>query len=892
MGYKTTSASRTQAKSAVSSSVSVFNNPDGTGFGVSSTGLENKQIKQFSIVPGTSSQTGTSLSGGGTTISSLYITDSNYVNLDDTAVNTSGGYIKLIGENFQSGAKIYFNNTTISNTFVSSSQINAVVPSATVGNYPVYVFNTDGSGAIWAQGLTVSGFPSWTQSSYTSTSLTIDIQLLATGDSALTYTLQEGSSLPSGVSLSSSGALSGTVSDPDVYTFTVIATDSENQGTQQEITLTVSVGESNFKDTILLLSGNGTNNTNNNIFLDTGNNGFSITRNGNAAQGTFTPFSQTGWSNYFDGTDDYLQIADNAALRPGTGDFTVEFWINFSSLTGYQTPFTKGYASAGDLAIQTNTGTGTLLVYISGSVAITASSNSSVGVWDHYALVRSGTDLTLYKNGTSVGSTTNSTNLNSTAVVGIGGAASNATKYSVNGYISNFRYVVGAALYTSSFTPSTTPLTTTSQGASSSQVEILTCQSNRFVDNSTNAFTITPNGNARVLAYSPFAPLSAYSASTVGGSCYLDGNGDSLTIPASSNFAFGTGDFTIEFWAYFTSIDDFDTLYVHDGASGTVQLFFVSGKLRYNNYAVAAILDTTTTIPTNQWLHLAIVRSSGTAKWYLNGVQDGSVSDSTNWSSSSANLTIGRDPTYGRDISGYISSLRVVKGTAVYTTAFTPPTAPVTAITNTSLLLNFANAGIIDSTAKLVLETGGETKISTTQSKFGNSSIYFDGNNDYLSAPYSPLFSLGTGPFTIEGWVYFEVLSGNRMIFDTYTSAVLGGGYQLYWRGTGTSITFYGNGVVIAQSTYTSHVANTWYHIAVTRDTSNNLRIFVDGVQYANAAYSTALDISSTASVSVGIQKATLTNDLAGYVDDFRVTKGYARYTANFTPPALEFKVQ
>jgi hypothetical protein len=234
----------------------------------------------------------------------------------------------------------------------------------------------------------------------------------------------------------------------------------------------------------------------------------------------------------------------------------------------------------------------------------------------------------------------------------------------------------------------------------------------------------------------------------------------------------------------------------------------------------------------------------------------------------------------------------LLKGTALYTSNFIPPTAPLTNITNTSLLLNFTNAGITDATSRNVFETVGDAKISTVQSKWGGSSILFDGTGDALIAPYSPLFNLGTGQFTIEAWVNFSALSSNRLIFDTYTAASTGGGYQIYWRSTGTSITFYGNGVVIAQSTFTSHVTGTWYHIAVTRDSVNSLRIFVDGTQYANTTYSTALNIASTAKIGVGIQASTLTNDLSGYVDDLRVTLGQARYTSNFTAPTAAFKTR
>ena len=83
-----------------------------------------------------------------------------------------------------------------------------------------------------------------------------------------------------------------------------------------------------FEYTTLLLPGNGTNGAQNNTFLDGSTNNFTITRNGNTTQGTFSPFSQTGWGNYFDGTNDYLTTPSNTAFTLGTGDFTIECWFN------------------------------------------------------------------------------------------------------------------------------------------------------------------------------------------------------------------------------------------------------------------------------------------------------------------------------------------------------------------------------------------------------------------------------------------------------------------------------------------------------------------------------------------------------------------------------------
>ncbi len=85
-----------------------------------------------------------------------------------------------------------------------------------------------------------------------------------------------------------------------------------------------------FNRVTLLLPGNGTNGAQNNTFLDSSTNNFTITRNGNTTQGTFSPFSQTGWSNYFSGG--YFTVPASSAFS-FPGDFTVECWINAPSLS-------------------------------------------------------------------------------------------------------------------------------------------------------------------------------------------------------------------------------------------------------------------------------------------------------------------------------------------------------------------------------------------------------------------------------------------------------------------------------------------------------------------------------------------------------------------------------
>ncbi|NBQ98138.1 MAG: LamG domain-containing protein [Microbacteriaceae bacterium] len=242
-----------------------------------------------------------------------------------------------------------------------------------------------------------------------------------------------------------------------------------------------------FEYTTLLLPGNGTNGAQNNTFLDSSSNNFTITRNGNTTQGNFSPFSQTGWGNYFDGTGDYLSVADNAAFDLGTSDFTIEGWVYVTATSGsQQTLVSKGTGANNQASYHIALDGSTWKYYLSGngstwSIASGVSMGASAGLntWQHIALVRSGSTFTPYVNGVAGTTTTSSASIfDGNKVFSIG--ADDAAAQFVIGYISNTRVVKGTAVYTSNFTPPTAPLTAIS-GTS-----LLTCQSNRFVDNSTN----------------------------------------------------------------------------------------------------------------------------------------------------------------------------------------------------------------------------------------------------------------------------------------------------------------------------------------------------------------------------------------------------------------------
>lgn len=181
----------------------------------------------------------------------------------------------------------------------------------------------------------------------------------------------------------------------------------------------------------------------------------------------------------------------------------------------------------------------------------------------------------------------------------------------------------------------------------------------------------------------------------------------------------------------------------------------------------------------------------------------------------------------------------------------------------------------------------GDAQISTAQSKFGGASAAFDGTGDWLSLASSGLFSFGTGDFTIEAWIYGNNISVS--IIDTRSADVLGS----YIFGISSSkLDFLYSTASPYRLTSTNNVPSSqWSHVAVTRS-SGTLRLFIDGSQEASTTATGVIDANNTPAIGGGRSTGASTVNgyfFNGYIDDFRVTKGVARYTANFTPPQREF---
>lgn len=670
----------------------------------------------------------------------------------------------------------------------------------------------------------------------------------------------------------------------------------------------------------LLLSGDTatTNGAQNNTFLDSSTNNFTLSRNGNTTQGSFSPYG-SNWSGYFDGNGDYLSIPYNSAFNL-TGDFTVEFWMNPTNLpstTGtapqsYARIFSFGtYNAANSLGLEINSNDGgnlrRLVSWYNGTGSNLTNNNAiDVGTWYHVAVVRSGTTITCYLNGTSTGTITGASAAVNTSqsfyIASLQGFESD-TSACFAGYISNFRLVKGEAVYTTSFTPSTTPLTAIA-GTS-----LLTCQNNRFIDNSLNNFTVTNNGNGCITKFSPFN-LTYQTSFSYG--AYFDGNGDYLTLNSSAALGLGSSDFTLELWAYFdnaSAIND-QPFYTNITASGYLSNTFWFGKAAnssgkvaffvYNYSSSTYFIIEPTLPPANQWVHYALVRNGNTFTIYRNGTStvSSTFSGAVTGSTSPGIIARALDGAATDMFSGYMSNLRLVKGTAVYTSNFTPPTTQLTAITNTSLLVCQSSTFIDNSTNNFTITVYGNSK-PTTFSPFTNSytslpysaailggSGYFDGTGDYVNIASQTQLNLGTSNFTIELWFYDD---GSSLTCPTMLANGTGwtsGSFGLRYNGIGhaNKVGVYLNPSDPLISSTNTFASRCWHHVALTRS-GNTYTLYVDGTNQGSATQAGDFNLGF-GGTNIGLSAWDGAQGYyKGYVTDVRVVSGTVLYNGTFVPP-------
>jgi hypothetical protein len=440
-----------------------------------------------------------------------------------------------------------------------------------------------------------------------------------------------------------------------------------------------------------------------------------------------------------------------------TGDFTIEGWYYTTSVTGTHYLFTLGTEAANRYNLFLNGAAINSNLFGSSSVVYTTTGSAlSINTWYHIALVRSGSTITLYVNGVADATTDTQSGTIGNGVLRIGADGSGANRHVGN--ISNVR-TASTAVYTGNFTP-------------------------------------------------PTKPLSLVAYTNLGGSAAFNGSQlQALTIPANAAFATGTNNFTIEYWLNQYYRGPYDSPFGYTSAAhsfywpiGTSQNFpYMSGTGTWS-------ITGGTLPPLNTWNHYALVRNGTTMSYYLNGVLVGTTTANFNLDTPTSPIIIGAQANANNTnvLFGNITNFRWVNGLAVYTSAFTPPTAPLTAISATATSI----AG-----GSISFTTRGTTSVATY-------------------ATLSPAITFGTSNWTIEAFVYFND-TGVQNIIGTSTTP----GMMFYFQaGTGCSVqNSYGQAI----SWSYNYALNTWYHVAASYD-GTYVNVWVNGNQLATGRLSWA----------------------------------------------------
>jgi hypothetical protein len=326
------------------------------------------------------------------------------------------------------------------------------------------------------------------------------------------------------------------------------------------------------------------------------------------------------------------------------------------------------------------------------------------------------------------------------------------------------------------------------------------------------------------------------------GSAYFDGSGDSLQVASNAAFAL-SGDFSMECWVYFNGATP-----VGGGASGELIGMNATGgaimcvrsgtTFTLSATGTADDISASFTFVTKTWYHLVACRTGSTECLYINGTRVATATVTRSYSQATFDVISG--------LNGYLTDTRVVKGSNPYGTGttITVPTAPLTAITNTSLLTTQYNGGGNNSGFKdssqfnFPITRNGNTTQGTFTPYGSNWSNYFSATGSYLSVPYSSDFNL-TSDFTIEFWInptnlptstataaqsYCRVFS-----FGTYNAAN-SFGLEINSNDSGNIrklISWY-NATSYGLSTNNAVTTNSWQHIALVRS-GTTITCYVNG---------------------------------------------------------------
>ena len=681
------------------------------------------------------------------------------------------------------------------------------------------------------------------------------------------------------------------------FDLTFTTSDGINQASSvNNFTLNFITSIANSNYTTLLATATGTSDNNN--ITDASTNNHSITVNGDAHAGTFSPYRSGGYATSFSrSASSELEIASMPAI--GSGDCSIEVWCKIDSQAWNGIISRGAYNSSGTFSLSSRSGDTELTLIWSGTIYTTSGANINAGEWKWVQVIRSSGTVTIYVNGSSVGSWSNSANVSSTSNYIIGRVDS--SDY-FGGDLRDLRISTNAQ---SSSNGSEKLATDSNTTFLSCHLPYLSYATSSVASNTYSSIS----GTIETVSNSPY-DYTEYSATDHGGSVYFDGSGDTINTYHASNLQLGASSaFTLEFWFYANGTSsDYQSLFstysgssVTDAGQSARLIFNTSNNLFILTDGSSNFLQITKDVPQNVWNHFCWTRdASNNHKFYFNGEQIGTSTTNTNFQTDW--WYFGRRQFNGdQDFTGYISDISLIKGSVTRTSAFTPPTAPLSS-TGTSFHIKGTDASIIDKSQGTNLLIDGTTITGVSTGSKYSKAIKNTAASSAIKVCTPSEFNMRTNDdFTIEFWFKVDPTSSySATNYPKYILQIQYGGIVFgIWANPSTT-KIEGNGartdgssyITWSSSMFTSYTPNQWHHYALSFDKSNTTaKWFLDGsVYHTDTSYddpSTSVTNSNgTYMVSLFGETGTVNSNTTfiGSIEDFRFSQ-FTRYTGNFTPP-------
>ena len=609
-----------------------------------------------------------------------------------------------------------------------------------------------------------------------------------------------------------------------------------------------------------------------------------------------------------DGSTNRIDIAPSVTKFAIAGAITVEGWVKYSQ-SGGGNIFSCAYNNGFRVQIGGGAGGSGVNVIFNAANVLSSPANLSPNTLYHAVVTASSSGVKIYVNGSLVASNTTAWSSMDGSAVSLGYTATGRPLEPMGGSLSNVAVYSKelssdriAAHYTSGLASPTA-----SADPNFGDVLLLVQGDSNYVDSSASPLTGTPIGSVAV---------STSTFKFGGGS--IGFSGGMLKYPGATLYAaMASSAMTFEAWIYPTAGGSFQRLMAFsDGTATNFQYSLTidldsSNKLKFLQLSGNALtqISSVTPLPMNQWYHVALVMSAGTLMGFVNGVLQGSAAVGPTNSLSDGALTLGADSNNGWAFTGFMDDVRFTKNVARYTGNFTPPSAafPNTAgsnptdpyANNVSLLIHCDGANnsttFTDTSSYVHAVTAtGNCVVSTTNPKFGSGCALSQGawvDHLEISNSNAPEFDLASADFTVEGWVLVTGLgaSGGAMIGRWGIGPSTNADWIVYISPS-RQVGLYINGGQTLPESSSSALPNdgNYHHVAVTRQGST-LRLFIDGTQVGTATFSGTVQNSLGQPMRTHVWNDNVNSRLDGRLDEIRITKGVARYTANFTVPTTAF---